>query len=100
MNPDELVDVAVTLAASPNRKLGSKRMTAASLLLRQALEAALDNFWLRAVAPMRGVSRRVQLISLEFYLDPTIAKQTVYAWNQLSAICHHHAYDLPPHRTR
>lgn len=96
MNPDALTTTARQLAAEPNRRLGATRLLAAALLLRQALEDALDQHWSRTVPEMRDVSGRAQLISLPFYLDPRLAGDVNFAWCRLSAACHHDAYELPP----
>jgi hypothetical protein len=97
MTPDELLGVAEQLLSIPERRLGTTRFLAASLLLRQALEEALDGFWASKVPGMEEVSTRAQLVSLPFYLsDRALAGTVALAWHRLSAACHHHAYDLPP----
>jgi hypothetical protein len=88
--------MARQLATEPNRKLGATRLLAAALLLRQALEEALDQHWSRTVPEMVNVSGRAQLISLPFYVDPQLAGAVNFAWCRLSAVCHHDAYELPP----
>lgn len=97
MTPGEVVAVTEELLAAPERRLGTTRFIAAALLLRQALEAALDSFWTTTVPGMEQVSTRAQLVSLPFYLpDQALAGAVALAWYRLSAVCHHHAYDLPP----
>jgi hypothetical protein len=96
MSSTTLTAMARQLAAEPNRKLGATRLLAAALLLRQALENALDGYWSRTVPEMVNVSGRAQLISLPFYVDPQLAGAVNFAWCRLSALCHHDAYELPP----
>lgn len=96
MSPITLTDMARQLATEPNRRLGASRLLASALLLRQALEDALDRHWSRTVPEMVNVSGRAQLISLPFYVDPQLAGAVNYAWSRLSAVCHHDAYELPP----
>lgn len=96
MSTPTLSTMARQLAAEPNRKLGATRLLAAALLLRQALEDAIDQHWARTVPAMAKVSGRAQLISLPFYVDPRLAGQVAYAWCRLSTVCHHDAYELPP----
>lgn len=96
MNPIELTGAARDLISVANRKLGTSRLLAAALLLRQALEEALDSHWARILPAMEAVSGRAQLVSLPFYLDARLAGDVNYAWCRLSAACHHDAYELPP----
>jgi hypothetical protein len=97
MDPAGLVATARSLIDSSDRQLGSTRLLAGALLLRQALEDSLDHYWSRTVPGMEKVSGRVQLVSLPFYLEPArLASDVTYAWYRLSASCHHDAYELPP----
>jgi hypothetical protein len=96
MKPQELVEIARKLATDQNRSLGSTRFLAAALLLRQALEDAIDSFWQTVLPAMKNVSARAQLITLPFYINPALAADVQFTWYQLSATCHHDAYDLPP----
>jgi len=97
MKPAEITGVARSLVTTADRHLGTSRLLAASLLLRQALEDSLDDFWSRTVSGMQDVSGRAQLISLPYYLtSPGLAGDVTYVWYRLSASCHHDAYELPP----
>jgi hypothetical protein len=84
------------MVAGAPRTLGADRTLAASLLVRQALEAVLDAWWERTVPGMAAVSDRAQQISLPFFADRSLALDLVWAWSQLSSTCHHHAYAQPP----
>ena len=70
---------------------------ATALLARQALEAALDDFWRVRAPGMEHCSARAQLLCLSYYLgDEEIAERVSYAWAGLSRACHQHPYELPP----
>jgi len=97
MTPEELLATTLDLLADTNRRLGASRQLAAALLVRQALEDALEAFWQRTMPGLEGTSGRAQLITLPFYLDATVAGRVAYAWYRLSGWCHHDAYELPPH---
>jgi hypothetical protein len=88
--------MARRLANNENQKLGATRNLAAALLLRQALEDAMDELWERTVPGMKPLSTRAQLITLPFYTDPDLAAQIQFTWCQLSGACHHDSYELPP----
>lgn len=69
----------------------------AALLARQALERLVDarctalgqHVWPRA-------TMRSKLSILTVHDEPERSRAAKYAWGQLSAACHHHAYELPP----
>ena len=95
MKAAELVSVARELAGRPERRLGEARLTAACLLLRQALEEALDGIWAATVPALAGCPARAQLVSLPYYLpDEAQARDVSFAWYRLSSACHHDSYDL------
>jgi hypothetical protein len=79
--------------------MGMTNDFSAALLLRQALERALDQFWLAKMPAMEALSWRVQLIALPFYAGVdgrNLAETVEYTWYRLSEFCHHDAYELPP----
>ena len=95
--PAQLVELASSFAGGADRKLGASRFLAAALLLRQALEASLDQLWNAQVPGLAACSGRAQLVSLPFFLsDDELAQDVVYCWHRLSHACHHDEYDLPP----
>ena len=54
---------------------------ATALLARQALEAALDDFWRVRAPGMEHCSARAQLLCLSYYLgDEELAERVSYAW--------------------
>jgi hypothetical protein len=70
---------------------------ATALLVRQALESALDDFWRMRAAGVERCSMRAQLLCLAHYLDDDeLAESASYAWAGLSRACHQHPYELPP----
>ncbi len=79
---------------SDHRVPGWPRATA--VLLRQALEAAIDEVW-RATAPaMVDTSWRSKLVALVGYIPEDLALETNSLWSTLSGACHVHEYDLAP----
>ena len=90
---------------------------ATALLARQALEAALDDFWRVRAPGMEHCSMRAQLLCLPHYLQgpkppspqapkppslqapghaDDLAQRVSYAWAGLSRACHQHPYELSP----
>ena len=70
---------------------------ASALLARQALEAALDDFWQEKGIDLVRCSARAQLICLRtYYPDKAAARQAYQVWGALSRACHHHSYELAP----
>ncbi len=96
MTPVQLVDEAKVVAGLSDRKLGASRYLAASFLLRQALEEALECLWEANVPGLERCNGRVQMVSLPFFIDEDAARDVVYCWYRLSSACHHDVYDLPP----
>jgi hypothetical protein len=74
---------------------------ASALLVRQALESALDDLWRRRAPGLEQCSMRAQLLCLAAYLnghdhDDDLAQRVSYAWTGLSRACHQHVYELSP----
>ena len=71
---------------------------ATALLVRQALEGALDDFWRRRAPGLERCSMKAQLLCLPAYLsgDDNLSARVSYAWSGLSRACHHQVYELPP----
>lgn len=77
--------------------LGPAWARSVALLARQALEAALAEYWGRRVPGMDACSFTTQLVALRFYLDdPALAADAHLVWSSLSQACHHQGYDLAP----
>ena len=70
---------------------------AAALLIRQALEEAVDAYWTARQVPLGSVSTQTQLVCLRMMTaDGTIPARLHEAWGSLSRACHHHPYELAP----
>ncbi len=97
MEANELLVMARSVLIDAPRQLGADRTLAAALLVRQAMEAALDSWWATILPAMVDATDRAQQVTLPFYVgDTALAGDITWAWARLSATCHHHAYDLPP----
>ena len=72
------------------------RALAVATLSRQALETAIDDYWLRAAPGGEGAPRTIQLLCLPSYIDETTAELAFQTWALLSGACHVRAYDLAP----
>lgn len=70
--------------------------TAAALLGRQALEAAISQRY-PEIADASGRARKLCLPTL--LDDRELARDLIQSWGALSHATHHHAYDLPPTAT-
>ncbi|MDG9723524.1 MULTISPECIES: hypothetical protein [unclassified Streptomyces] len=71
------------------------RARAAAVLLRMALDLALDAYWLRVTPSMTRVGKH-RMLCLEWYADHDTARRCRATWAALSATCHYRAYELPP----
>lgn len=72
---------------------------ATAVLLRQALEAAIDEVWSGREPAMIDTSWRSKQVALVGYVPADIALETASLWGTLSAACHVHEYDLAPTTT-
>lgn len=66
------------------------------LLVRQALELAVDDLWADRAPAMAEVTDRAQQITLPFFLGPELGLEAGWAWSRLSHLCHHTAYEMAP----
>ncbi len=60
---------------------------------RQALEAALTEYWRRRSPAMLDCPTRAQIRCLD---DPSVEQRVSLCWAILSRACHHHPYELTP----
>jgi hypothetical protein len=72
------------------------RAVAVATLTRQALESAIDDYWIRAAPGAQGAPRTTQLLCLPSYTEETTAELAAQTWVSLSGACHVRAYDLAP----
>jgi len=70
---------------------------AAALLVRQALEEAVDDYWRARQLPLDSLPTQAQLVCLRM-MSSDLARpvQLHEAWGALSRACHHHPYELAP----
>ncbi|PWG12305.1 hypothetical protein DF268_17055 [Streptomyces sp. V2] len=71
------------------------RARAAAILLRMALELALDAYWNRITPSMTRVAKH-RMLCLEWYTGHDTARRFRTTWSALSAACHHRTGELPP----
>ncbi|MFD5491436.1 hypothetical protein ACTWJ9_03275 [Streptomyces sp. GDS52] len=71
------------------------RARAAAVLLRLALEQALDAYW-RQVTPRMTRIGKHRMLCLEWYAGHDTARRCRTTWVALSAACHYRTYELPP----
>lgn len=70
---------------------------AAALLIRQALEEAVDSYWTARQLPLDSLPTQAQLVCLRVMTpDGTLPARLHEAWGSLSRACHHHPYELAP----
>lgn len=67
------------------------------LLLRQALEGAVSDYWQILCPGAERSPRGIQMLCLQAFMpDEQLAAEVRAAWVTLSMFCHHHPYDSPP----
>lgn len=98
VTPEELLAAADQLLTSPVAGAGTHWPRACALLIRLALEMALDRFWERALPSAADCGMRQQLLLLPLYTTnvPPAAGLAREAWLGLAGAAHHHAYELAP----
>ncbi len=96
-SPRLLVASARQLAATTERKYGGSLRLGAVIILRQALEAALDEYWAATEPTLADANMRCQMIALRTYLpDAQLAHDLRFCWSTMSELIHYTAYELPP----
>ncbi|MFF4470621.1 hypothetical protein ACFYZ3_13785 [Streptomyces sp. NPDC001599] len=71
------------------------RARAAAVLLRMALDMALDAYWLRVTPSMTRIGKH-RMLCLEWYAGHDTARRCRTTWTSLSAACHYRSYELAP----
>lgn len=71
------------------------RARAAAVLLRMALDQALDAYWSRVTPAMTRIGKH-RMLCLEWYAGHDTARRCHTTWSALSAACHYQTYELPP----
>ncbi|MFF4587328.1 hypothetical protein [Streptomyces sp. NPDC001388] len=99
VSPESLVSAAGRLvqpvAGDAATLTPGLRARAAAILLRMALDLALDAYWLRVTPSMTRVGKH-RMLCLEWYAGRDTARRCRATWSALSAACHHHTGELPP----
>lgn len=92
----DLLAMAESVMARARPETAGLWPRAAALLARQALEAALDEFWRERGLALDACPTRAQLLCLREYLPKERAGEVYEAWAVLTRACHHHAYEVAP----
>ncbi|MFF3909824.1 hypothetical protein ACFYZJ_28490 [Streptomyces sp. NPDC001848] len=71
------------------------RARAAAVLLRMALDHALDTYWQQVTPSMTRIGKH-RMLCLEWYAGRDTARRCRTTWSALSAACHYRTYELPP----
>lgn len=96
-SPAELLAVARAVSGAGGGAFGGSWARAATFLIRQALERAVDTVWTGPLAGVAACPRTTTLLCLRRYLgDDDLAADVHATWAQLSSACHAHAYELEP----
>ena len=96
MTPGELLAAARDLVERPAGETAGLWSRAATLLTRQALEAALGQILAKRAPGSQAASFSAQLLVLGDVLDdPGLAARAAYTWSALSRATHQQGYELP-----
>lgn len=68
----------------------------AALMARTGVEHALDEYWSRAKLDVQWCSRKTQLLCLDEFGAPGLARSVDLAWRTLSDLCHYRPYQITP----
>lgn len=93
---DDLLRTADGILASGASTTRGLWPRTAAFLTRMALEQALDELWARSCPGLADCSKRAQLLCLEEYVPPDVARRVAATWTGLSDACHYHTYELAP----
>lgn len=92
----ELLAMAEEVMARARPETAGLWPRAAALLARQALEAALREFWRERGLDLEECGTRQQLICLREFVGQDAAGNVYASWTALAQACHHHPYDVTP----
>ena len=95
-SPVQVLGVAEAACGATGGGFGGSWARAASFLIRQALEDAVEHVFSGPLAGVRACPVSTQLICLRREIDPELAGEVHAAWSQLSTACHAHPYELDP----
>ena len=95
-SPGELLEVARQVCASTELRTSPWATRAVALLVRQAMESWLAQYWEATAPAVAAVSRKSQFLLLTGMLPEDAAATAHATWGQLSHACHHRVFDLEP----
>ncbi|MGW3506541.1 hypothetical protein [Streptomyces sp. NPDC000994] len=99
VSPEALVAAADRLLRPPAGTVHTLapglRARASAVLLRMALDQALDDYWRRITRSMTLIGKH-RMLCLEWYAGSDTARRCRTTWSGLSAACHYRTYELPP----
>ncbi len=96
-DPHDLLDAARRLSTTPGSAAAGLWPRAAALIARQAVEAALGDYWGTTGYPtLASRPMRSQLICLAELAGRPLAGSVAATWSSLSSGCHAHPYELAP----
>lgn len=96
VTPVQLLEVARQLCASSGWSAQPWTTRAVALLVRQAVEMWLAQYWDATAPGVAIASRKAQLLLLNAELPEEAAAEAHATWSQLSHACHHRVFDLEP----
>lgn len=94
--PSELLESVDRLLGTTTASATGVWPRAAALLMRLALEEGLRQYWRSERPELIRCPTHAQLLCLETYAGPDLARRWSSVWNSLSQACHYHAYELSP----
>jgi len=94
----ELLQTADLLLAGHLRTSLAARNRGAALVLRTALEIAVDAALAAAEPGLSTPNMTAKLHCLRYYSTPTVATRARRAWSHLCVACHYHQYEIGPTR--
>lgn len=93
----ETLDLARDLLTRADPSTAGLWPRAAALLIRQALEEAVDSYWTERQLPLDSLPTHSQLVCLRMMTpEGNLPARLHEAWGGLSRACHHHPYELAP----
>lgn len=96
-DPGDTLDLARDLLKRADPSTAGLWPRAAALLIRQALEEAVDRYWTDRQLPLDSLPTQAQLVCLRMMTpEGTLPARLHEAWGALSRACHHHPYELAP----
>jgi hypothetical protein len=97
---NELLQTADLLLAGRLKATLAARHRGAALVLRTALEIAIDAALAAAEPGLSTPNMTAKLHCLRHYSTPTAAGRARRAWSHLCVACHYHQYEIGPTRSQ